>query len=419
MNAYSILNAIPLYKKITRDECGVKSKPLFCCKWSNYKDSHFEWTDYHKSNCESFVIVCGKVSNVVAIDFDSEETFQKMLDYVAKVSCEPIGYSNDLSKHSITKYCNYIYKTTRGYRLFFRYTPEVKSMKLDGIDVLSDNKIDYCNDINEGYELIYDCDFNGKMTLDNVLNHNEFYFMPMPNFLIKWFKTQSQSQLQKQATYTNIQEASLNNIVALEENSASQSKSIIEQIVENTNTNTKTKKEKTSGKSIQKAIVKIDNPFNYSEIRNPNLPIAMNRLIDIIDRGIAKDIDKGKFLSFIFASAKRTKDIDAIQNLLFKCKYIVGLNKIGTRYHTLTHIIGILKVLFPNNHNAILNKLNKIIKYVVQYDEHDVIKQLYKLACEAIVISLNKIMPSAETYCSQTTNSQSLKSARLQPYGFY
>lgn len=417
MGAFSILNTIPLHKKITRDECGVKSKPSFCCKWSSYKDKHFEWTDYHKSNCESFVIVCGKVSNVVAIDFDSEETFQKMLDYVAKESCEPIGYSNDLSKHSITKYCNYIYKTTRGYRLFFRYTPEVKSMKLDGIDVLSDSKIDYCNDINEGYELIYDCDFNGKLTLSNVLNYNEFYFMPMPIFLIKWLKTQA--QLQKQSTYTNIQEVSLNNIVALEENSASQSKSIIEQIVGNTNTNTKTKKEKTSKKSIQKAIVKIDNPFNRGEIRNPNLPIAMNRLIDIIDEGIAKDIDKGNFLSFIFASAKKTKDIDAIQNLLFKCKYIVGLNKIGTRYHTLTHIIGILKLLFPNNHNAILNKLNKIIKYVVQYDEHDVIKQLYKLACEAIIVSLDKIMSSAKKYYSQTTNSQSLKSIRLQPYGFY
>lgn len=131
---------IPL-RQFIRDEQGRK-RVSFIENWARFKTQ--PCPDREFENAAGLAIITGKVSNIIILDFDTQEA--------TDVFCSKL-------KKPLENVCNYIIKTHRGYHLFYKYDADIKqstSKVIPGLDILTDEKLSFALKENPGYEVYVD-----------------------------------------------------------------------------------------------------------------------------------------------------------------------------------------------------------------------------------------------------------------------
>lgn len=131
-----------IYIPCNLDSSGKPTKPLIA--WKN--------TDLDSINLEELLelapgraIITGSRSKLTVIDIDNEEAKKALEDYTTK---------------SINELCRYIVKTGKGYHLYYKYNPNLKtSVKVvEGIDIRNDDAIVFCPSPKSSYYTLLEPD---------------------------------------------------------------------------------------------------------------------------------------------------------------------------------------------------------------------------------------------------------------------
>lgn len=140
-------NAVPL-KRFERDSQGYK-KVEFFGSYAQYRTQRCDLSAFETS-FEGLFIVCGQISNLTILDIDSQEA-KNLIE--KELGCP------------ISELSNYIVKTTKGFQLFFKYIPDLKSKisLRDKLDLLSEGRITFADPTNPGYEIYKDVGEIGEM----------------------------------------------------------------------------------------------------------------------------------------------------------------------------------------------------------------------------------------------------------------
>lgn len=129
-------NFIPL-QSFHRDETGKKHVTFpKGFKWGEYTTSLYTGPlGEHKA------IITGEISNLTILDFDNVGAY-----------CELCSRAN-ITKEQLFETAGIIMKTSRGYQLFYSYTPSI-STDIPQLDILNDKHLTFAVEGNEGYTMI-------------------------------------------------------------------------------------------------------------------------------------------------------------------------------------------------------------------------------------------------------------------------
>lgn len=137
-NTYS-WNILPLGQFVRN---GNKKEIEFIYDFKDYRDKHASLELFEDSRAQHLMILTGKISDLTIIDLDSSEAVEVL---------------EELTNEPIYNLSNYIIKTVKGFQLFYRYNPKLKSVtkyKGFGIDILNDNYQTFADPINPGYSVL-------------------------------------------------------------------------------------------------------------------------------------------------------------------------------------------------------------------------------------------------------------------------
>lgn len=139
------------YLKLDKDKFlhSLKSSDLktsIKCSLPKWRGSDLELFDEHKN--EYFIHICGKITDKTVLDFDSEESY--------------LLYIKELKKRGLSLSDVPVYKTGKGYQVFYRYIPNLKTTVAKTIDmpidVRNDNSLSFAH--SSLFEFGYYSDFN-------------------------------------------------------------------------------------------------------------------------------------------------------------------------------------------------------------------------------------------------------------------
>ena len=126
-----------------------KKEVEFLVEYTKYRDKYYPIELFEQEDkAQHILIMTGKLSNLTIIDLDSSEAVETL---------------EELTGEPIYNLCNYIIKTQKGFQLFYKYNPKIKSVtkyKGFGIDILNDNYQTFAHPANPGYTLIKDDDLS-------------------------------------------------------------------------------------------------------------------------------------------------------------------------------------------------------------------------------------------------------------------
>jgi hypothetical protein len=118
-----------------------KKEVQFLASYTQYRDKVYPIEQF-PANTQHILIMTGYLSNLTIIDIDSTVALLELEEFL---------------QDTVDNYCNYIIATTKGFQLFYTYTPELKSIvkyQQSDIDVLNDGYQTFASPLNPGYTVL-------------------------------------------------------------------------------------------------------------------------------------------------------------------------------------------------------------------------------------------------------------------------